>query len=303
MKRLLLLICWILTLPCWSFAHGPEGDEAEHADRSRLSKQALEARGVRFLVAGGGELRQCAAFNGRVGVDQNALAHIHPRFPGVVVAAKKQVGETVQQGEVIASVESNQSLQRYDVIAPMAGTVLYRHATVGEVVLESEPIFVISDLSQVWLDLFVYPTDYNLLAPGQRVVVAPEGSRPPLESRITFISAVVDERTQARIARAILPNPNQALYPEQFVSAQVAYATFKVSIAVDATAVQSVGKERVVYVLLNGDRVEPRPVRPGRSDEKSVEVLSGLQPGEVYAAGDTFILKAEAGKAGAEHEH
>ena len=72
--------------------------------------------------------------------------------------------------------------------------------------------------------------------------------------------------------------------------------------AVAVEAIQSLRDASVVFGRYD-DVFEARPLQLGRSDGKMVEVLKGLNAGEKYAAGNSFIIKADIGKAGAGHDH
>jgi cobalt-zinc-cadmium efflux system membrane fusion protein len=73
-------------------------------------------------------------------------------------------------------------------------------------------------------------------------------------------------------------------------------------VGVSTDAIQTLGDHSVVFGRY-GEYFEARPLKLGRSDGKMVEVLSGLSAGEQYAAGNSFAIKAELGKAGASHDH
>jgi len=72
--------------------------------------------------------------------------------------------------------------------------------------------------------------------------------------------------------------------------------------AVEIGAIQTIREEPVIFVQF-GDQFEMRPVELGLRDEKHVEILSGLKPGQNYVARNSFVLKAELGKSEAKHEH
>jgi cobalt-zinc-cadmium efflux system membrane fusion protein len=75
-----------------------------------------------------------------------------------------------------------------------------------------------------------------------------------------------------------------------------------VPVAVDADAIQRIRDRDVVFIAA-GDVFEAQPIELGRRDAERVEVVSGLAPGQLYVTSGSFILKAEAGKSGAAHDH
>jgi cobalt-zinc-cadmium efflux system membrane fusion protein len=86
------------------------------------------------------------------------------------------------------------------------------------------------------------------------------------------------------------------------VQVQVTSDQTQVPVAVQAEAIQSLRDWQVVFGRY-GEHLEARPLVLGRSDGQMVEVLSGLTAGEPYAAKNSFVIKAELGKAGASHDH
>jgi cobalt-zinc-cadmium efflux system membrane fusion protein len=303
-----LLLACLLVAPTPADAgggHGHEGHEErdEHGEGNEvhLGESVLRERGVTTEVAGPARIAKVLKVTGRVGADQNRFAHIHPRFPGVVKEVRKELGDSVQKGESLVVVESNQSLKPYEVVSLTSGTVVFRHATVGEYVTESEPIFAVADLSSVWIDLFVFPRDFGLVRKGLPVRIRPPHSGESFESTVSYVSRVVDEQTQARVARAVIENREGKLYPDQFVDAELLLEGRSVPLAVRASAVQRIGERTVVFAK-EGERYEARDVVAGDSDGEVTEVLAGIRAGVEYAAGNTFVLKAELGKGSVEDD-
>lgn len=122
------------------------------------------------------------------------------------------------------------------------------------------------------------------------------------EGRIVFLSPVLDPETRSARAVVELPNPEGAFRPGGFVTAEVATEERRFEVLVPRGAVQEIGGESVVFVR-TPEGFEKREVVLGRGDQEGVEVVFGLDPGERYAAANTFVLKAELGKAEAEHSH
>lgn len=87
-----------------------------------------------------------------------------------------------------------------------------------------------------------------------------------------------------------------------FVSVQLTTSRQNVPLAVRAEALQTFRDWNVVFIQV-GDDYEVRPLELGRRDEQWVEVTAGLQPGQRYVTKNSFILKADAMKAGASHDH
>jgi membrane fusion protein, heavy metal efflux system len=103
-------------------------------------------------------------------------------------------------------------------------------------------------------------------------------------------------------ARVTLPNPDNRLRPGQFVHASVVTDVVSVPLAVARTGLQRFRDFDVVFARV-GDTYEVRMLELGRMDAEHVEVLSGLEPGEVYVTANSYLVKADIEKSGATHDH
>ena len=136
-----------------------KAENEEHSEGITLSDAKVAAAGIELATASSAVLRDSLLLNGMVQPNQELLVQVTPRFPGIVREVRKRIGDHVQKGDVLAIVESNQSLTPYELKASLAGTVIDRQTTLGEYVSEQKPAFVIADLSTVWIDLSVYRRD------------------------------------------------------------------------------------------------------------------------------------------------
>ena len=275
---------------------------ASYEGRVELPAAAAAESGVTVENVGPATLRTTLRVNGRIVPDEDRLAHVIPRYPGIVKEVRKRLGEAVAKGEVIAVVQSNESLQPYLVTSLIGGTVIGKHVTPGEFAGIGEDIYVVADLSTVWVDLNIYRQDFAKLRLGQEVLLDAGEDLPPARGTIAYISPFGTENTQTMLARVILPNPSGQWRPGLFVSGEVVLAEATVPLAVRAAALQKLGDSEVVFVR-EGDFYEAQPIELGARDSEWVEVLAGLSPGQEYVAANSFILKADVGKSGAAHEH
>lgn len=193
-------------------------------------------------------------------------------------------------------------LNRLDLRAPFSGTVVEKHLAAGEAVKEDASVFTVSDLRSVWAEFAVAPKDLATLRVGQKVVVSSTAFERTAEGRIAYIGALLGEQTRSARARVVLANPDGAWRPGLFVTVAALGAAQQVPVAVAADALQEIDGQPMLFVVAPGGFVA-RPVKTGRRDGRWVEIVAGLQPGDRHAASNTFILKSELGKAGAEHAH
>jgi multidrug efflux pump subunit AcrA (membrane-fusion protein) len=154
-----------------------KAEKDEHSNSVVLSDAKVAAAGIELAKASPGVLRDSLLLNGMVQPNQESLVQVTPRFPGIVRDVRKRVGDRVQKGDVLAVVESNQSLTSYELKAALAGTVIDRQTTLGEYVSEQKPAFVIADLSTVWIDFSVYRRDLTRVNIGDQVFIDPTADR------------------------------------------------------------------------------------------------------------------------------
>jgi cobalt-zinc-cadmium efflux system membrane fusion protein len=198
-----------------------------------------------------------------------------------------------------------ETLRRQELRAPIAGRVAERRVELGSLVgregQESE-LFVIVDLSVVWADLAVTPSDLATIHEGQKITIAAGTGSESSPATIMFVSPLLDKDTRA--ARVVASVDNAALKwrPGSFITAEIPTDEAAAAIVVPKTALQSLKGDTVVFVR-TADGFEARKVSIGRQDARLAEVTSGLAAGERIATANTFILKADLGKAESEHEH
>jgi membrane fusion protein, heavy metal efflux system len=197
-----------------------------------------------------------------------------------------------------------ETLRRQELRAPIAGRVAERRVELGSLVgregLESE-LFVIVNLNVVWADLAVPPSDLASIHEGQQITIAAGTGGEPSPATIMFVSPLLDKDTRA--ARVVASVDNAALKwrPGSFIRAKIPTDETPAEIVVPKTALQSVKGDTVVFVS-TADGFEARKVSIGRQDAHLAEVTSGLAAGEHIATANTFILKADLGKAEVEHD-
>ena len=281
-------------------AHGEKGHDA-HDEGVKLTDAQVAAAGIELLPAGPRELRDILRLNGMIQPNQEALVKVTPRFPGVVRSMRKRLGDKVKKDEVLATVESNQSLTTYELKAPIDGTVIDRDGTLGEFASEQKPLFTIADLSTMWIDFAVFRRDFARVRAGDAVSIDVEDGGPAIEARIDYVSPLGASDTQSSIARAVVPNDGR-LRPGLFVVGRVVLSATPVDVAVKSSAIQTLEGKTVVFVR-EGETFAAREVELGGRDADWVEVVFGVLAGDVYAAKNSFVIKAEIGKAGAAHEH
>lgn len=273
----------------------------EQSDSVILSNAKVSVAGIELAKASSGILQDSFRLNGIVQPNQESLVQVTPRFPGIVRDVRKRIGDVIQKGDVLAIIESNQSLTQYEMKASLAGTVIDRQISLGEFVSEQKSAFVVADLSNVWVDFSVYRRDLKRVGIGNQVLIDPADGGPTIDAQVSYLSPVGSSDTQSAIARAIVPNASRRLRPGLFVTGQLTLSAKKVGIAVKSSALQTFENRTVVFVR-NGDKFDARDVEIGDRDSRLVEITFGVLEGDVYAAQNSFIVKAEMGKGSGDND-
>ena len=289
--------------------HGEEQHEPgdEHgAERVKLTPEQLANAHLTIEEAGPATIETLVSVYGKVAPNEEALARVVPRFPGVVKAVNKRLGDPVRRGEVLARIESNESLKAYDVTSEIDGTVIQKDITLGELVKDDKTIFIVANLETVWIDLSIFRRDFGALAVGSRVEFhTGEGhvaGEQHIHAKVDYISPFGTEGSQTMLARCVVPNPDGSLRPGLYVDGEIVTGEGKAVVAVKNSALQEVGGKTVVFVQ-EGEAFEAREIERGVHDNQRTQILKGVAAGERYVADNSFIIKAELGKGEAEHEH
>lgn len=277
--------------------HEGHDDHAGHDDEGvvRLTEEELDEFDIEVATAGPGTLRIHVTLPGETRVNEERLAHIVPRFPGVAKDVRKRLGDKVKEGEVLAVMEGNESLAPYEIKSLIEGTVIQKHITLGEVLTDEDDAFVVADLSSVWVDLSVYQKDLPYVKKGQRVTITAGHSIPDATGEISYVGPVLDEHTRTGLARVLLPNPNGHWRPGLFITGRIEINELEVPLLVPKTALQTVEGEICVFILTD-EGFQPRPVTIGGKNETYAAIMGGLEVGQSYAARGAFTLKAELSK-------
>jgi membrane fusion protein, heavy metal efflux system len=276
----------------WQY-NSPEG-------RVEMEPSVAAAAGLATAKAGPGAIADQLLLYGRIAPDAERMRQVHARFPGPVRSVTVRVGDRVQMGQVLATVESNESLQTYSVAAPISGLITARHVNPGESAGEV-PLFEIADFSSVWAEASVFQRDRSRLSVGQVVEVrAAEGDLHGTGSIRLLAPAVAGSSSVT--ARVVLDNTHGRWTPGQFIEAQVAVAKHAAPLVVPLGALQRFRDWDVVFVN-EGSRYQALPVTLGRRDGMQVEVLEGLKPGARIVTANSYLVKADIEKSGASHDH
>lgn len=197
---------------------------------------------------------------------------------------------------------------RFDVRAPIAGQVVERDVTPGELVGPDDPgpLMIVADLSRVWVFVDVPEARLGTLGVGARAVLeVPALPGASFTGEVTYVEPRLNEATRTARLRLEVPNPDGSLRPGMFARAVISPPAGTSALAVPAEAVVTIDGRPAVFVPM---REKPntflkRPVTLGERAGGMYPVLLGLEAGERVVTAGAFVLKADLGKSGATHDH
>ncbi len=268
--------------------------------RTRIGREIADAFGLATDIAGPATIRETVTVYGRVVPNEERVRRVGARFEGVIESVAVSSGETVGEGQKLATVESNESLKSYTIIAPTGGIVTERVANPGEQT-GGRTLFTIVDTASVWAELAVFPSDRARVRVGANVALRASSAAAAVEGVIARINPIA-ESNQAVTARVVLDNPDGRFVPGMYLTGDILVAEHAVPLAVKREGLQGFRDATVVYAQI-GDDYEVRMLELGRRDGERVEVLGGLEPGTRYVTTNSYLVKADIEKSGAAHDH
>lgn len=188
--------------------------------------------------------------------------------------------------------ESEQLLTRFEIKAPFEGSIIEKHIVLGELVGTESAVYVVADLSLVWVDLQVYPKDLKYIKKGQQVVISADSEIPEASGVISYVGLIVEAESRTALARVELSNESGIFRPGLFVTAQVSVSKTQAKVVVPKDSIQSLEGRKCVFIE-DEHGFEPAFVEIGLVNVTHVEILSGLAVGQEYVTKGAFTLKSK----------
>jgi cobalt-zinc-cadmium efflux system membrane fusion protein len=197
--------------------------------------------------------------------------------------------------------------------APIDGTIIEKHAVVGELVEPARPTMILADLNTVWVWGDVYERDLDVVVKHKIAESIPVEISVPAYPEATFrgemnyIGATMDEATRTVQVRTVIDNSDRRLRPGMFCQGRILVSTVEDVLAVPKVALLSDEGSDFVFILMkdDGGTAGSAPanetfayflrqnVKKGREFEDSVEILEGLAPGQTIVTEGAFVLKSD----------
>ncbi|HEY4832099.1 MAG TPA: efflux RND transporter periplasmic adaptor subunit [Waddliaceae bacterium] len=363
---------------CKLGAHGDHHEESVAPEEFNWTKEKTEFADIQVQIAGVGEIKNFIQVAGKIIIHPDHLAYVTPKIHGAVWEIRKNLGDWVERGEVLAIIESREiaeakanylatakkltlhqtvlkkeemlreispeqdylnakltaeetaiqlrlaiqglyalgfteqeinkigqdtsgNLRFYAMKAPLTGKVLQRNLTLGELCDHATKAFTIANFDKVWVEMSIPQNNVHYLKEGLPVEITGAcGKKGTVQ--ICQFNPIISEETRTATAIAVVDSMTVTWTPGEFITAHVLTDVTKVPIVVPWEAIQHIKGEHYIFVE-KGSEFVPSIVKIGKIDDRNVEIVSGLNEGEGYAACNTFCLKAELEKEEAEHTH
>ncbi|BBL71718.1 efflux RND transporter periplasmic adaptor subunit [Methylogaea oryzae] len=193
-------------------------------------------------------------------------------------------------------VANGQVDNRFSLRSPLAGLITERNVNPGMEVRPdlASPLFVVSDISQLWVLANVYEKDLGLIHVGREARVSvPAYPGEVFVATVGHIDQVVDEATRTVRIRCVLPNPDRRLLPGMYATVDVHGSPEERAVVIPLTAVFTEGDSDSVFVALGGGRFQRRDIKIGLRLKDMGVVEQGLQAGERLVTEGALLLRAE----------
>lgn len=183
-------------------------------------------------------------------------------------------------------------VRTFTLSAPRAGVIVAKRAFVGAYVEPGTELYVISDLSKLWVQLDVYEADVPYVQLGDSVKLTIGGVSEAVTGTISYLAPTIDEATRTLKVRLDVENPAGKLRPGAFVNAELSLMVGH-GLVLPESAVIRTGTRNIVFVVHGGEHIQPREVKLGPLVEGAYRVDAGVTAGEEVATGAQFLIDSE----------
>ncbi|MBT8335466.1 MAG: efflux RND transporter periplasmic adaptor subunit [Gemmatimonadetes bacterium] len=196
----------------------------------------------------------------------------------------EQISRLLETGEVSRTLTLH---------APVSGVVMEKDVFQGQAFQSGRNLYMIADLSEVWVSVEIFETDVPLVREGMPAEIS-VASLPgeTLTGTIEYVYPTLEDRTRSMRARVAVPNPGARLKPGMYATA-VLRAALGETLTVPSSAVLRTGERAVAFVDMGGGELMPHELRLGARGEGYVQVLEGLEPGHRVVTSAQFLLDSE----------
>ncbi len=242
------------------------------------------------------------ALRSRTLLRESTLASAATGSENLIAAARERLRLWDVTSDEIRDLETSGKIKRaITVYSPVSGVIAERTAYHhGTFVDPSKDLFMIVDLSRVWVLAEIYESDLQYVKKGQAADVelpyAHSGSA--LRGRVDFVSPFLDPKTRTVQVRIEFSNPNLMLKPEMFTNVRLHVALGR-QVLVPLDAVMDTGTEQYVFIDLGNGYIQPRLVKVSAAGDEKAGIVAGLKAGEKVVTAANFVIDSDSRLKGA----
>ncbi|MFH1765723.1 MAG: efflux RND transporter periplasmic adaptor subunit [Gemmatimonadota bacterium] len=213
----------------------------------------------------------------------------------LLAAARRRLAYWDIPEDVIRAIEERGTVTKTLTIrSPASGIVVEKNVVEGARIMPGMDLYQIADLSRVWVEAEVFEKDLSLIREGQHGMVSFEGYPGEMfHGSVTYVYPTVSASSRTGKVRLELSNPGLKLKPGMYSKVELQGPALEETLLVPRTAVLRTGERSVVFHRMSNGQLHPVEVVTGLSVGDQVQVLSGLQEGNVVVSSATFLIDAE----------
>jgi len=273
--------------------------ELEHCKAELAYREHLRDRAKRLYDLKAGSLVEFQAaeaevlqFEIKAKIAQTEVGRLEERLEHLGLTAEGALEEYTEEHGVKSG--EYEELESIPVVAPVEGTILERNVSQGTVVGPLDDLFVISDLTMLWVHAEVPEIYLAALSVGQKASVVVEAYPGKIfSSRLAYIGHVLNPATRTIQVRCETGNVGLLLRPEMYATISFELGGGAEAVFVPRESIQNVDGKTVVFVQESSAEFRMREVQLGRTSESRTIIEAGLTVGEKVATKGSFLLKSE----------
>lgn len=224
----------------------------------------------------------------------NTVPGVPGGAPDLLEASKRRLRLwDISEAQISQVLREGRARRTLTLFAPASGVVVEKNVVRGQAIEPGENLYVISDLSEVWIEAEIREGDAGLVREGARVRVelaAFPGRE--LVGRVEYVYPTFEAETRTLKARIAVPNPGSVIKPGMYATVRL-LAPVRSALAVPSSAVVQTGERNLVFVDMGGGGVMAHEVELGRVAGGYTEILFGIEPGQRVVTSAQFLIDSE----------
>ncbi len=235
------------------------------------------------------------ALNNLKALEKSPIADIRQGAEQLAVSSRERLRLFDVPEHQIRKLEKTQEVMKYlHIQSPFSGVVVNIGARDGQFVTPQSEIYMIADLSKVWVYVYIYEYELSWIKVGddvQMTVAALPGKT--FEGKMTYIYPYLEAKTRTIKARLEFDNPGIELKPNMFADLKIHASKEVNALVIPSKAVLRSGDRNTVLVVRGPGKYTPRDVTLGVSSDGLVQILAGIEEGEEIVTSAQFLIDSE----------